>query len=96
MACTQLTNGNDISQKLFFKQRILIMRMLLKGEVDFQTLKRELQLTDGGLFSHLRALEQEGFVNYRKEFHGRRPATIYVLTLENKWSIVYLRTVEFF
>jgi DNA-binding HxlR family transcriptional regulator len=79
MTLTQnvLVDGSD---KLFFSQRILIMKMLLKGEVDFSTFKRELKIADGSLFSHLRALEQEKFIIYRKEFHGRRPATIYTIT----------------
>jgi hypothetical protein len=60
MTLTQnvLVDGSD---KLFFSQRILIMKMLLKGEVDFPTFKRELKIADGSLFSHLRALEQEKY-----------------------------------
>ena len=48
--------------KLFFSYRIHVMKLLLKGETDYNTFKREFNLADGSLFSHLRALEQEGFV----------------------------------
>lgn len=51
---------------LFFSYRILIMKMLIEREVDFQSLRRELNTSDGGLFSRLRALEQEGLLAYRK------------------------------
>jgi DNA-binding HxlR family transcriptional regulator len=76
----QLESTQSISQKLFFSYRIHIMKLLLKGETDYITFKRELNLADGSLFSHLRALEQEGFVTFRKEFRGRKPATIYSIT----------------
>jgi hypothetical protein len=61
MTLTQnvLVDGSD---KLFFSQRILIMKMILKGEVDFPTFKRELKIADGSLFSHLRA--RAGKIHY--------------------------------
>ena len=72
------------------------MVVLLKnGEVDFNTLKRELGLTDGNLATHLRKLEEAGVVRYRKTFVGRRPRTYYSLTPEGRERFVeYLERLE--
>ena len=61
MTLTQnvLVDGSD---KLFFSQRILIMKMLLKREVDFPTFKLELKIANGSLFSHFRA--RAGKIHY--------------------------------
>ncbi len=67
------------------RARFGIMVVLLKnGEVDFNTLKRELGLTDGNLATHLRKLEEAGVVRYRKTFVGRRPRTYYSITEEGR------------
>jgi DNA-binding HxlR family transcriptional regulator len=52
------------------------VKLLLKGETDYNTFKRELNLAYSSLFSHLRALEQEGFVSFRKEFRGRKSSAL--------------------
>lgn len=76
--------------------RFGIMVILLKeGEVDFNTLKRELALTDGNLATHLRRLENAGVVQYRKTFVGRRPRTYYSLTAEGRERFLnYLEKLE--
>ena len=78
------------------RARFGIMVVLLKnGEVDFNTLKRELGLTDGNLATHLRKLEEAGVVQYRKTFVGRRPRTYYSLTPEGRERFVeYLERLE--
>jgi DNA-binding HxlR family transcriptional regulator len=68
-------------KKLFHPERILIMKMLsVHGTVDFRELRQALSITDGNLASHLRTLEQEGYVTVHKEFEGKRPRTSYELT----------------
>ncbi len=67
------------------RTRLGILIMLLREEeVDFNTLKKTLELTDGNLATHLRKLEQAGIVEYRKTFVGRRPRTYYRLTDEGR------------
>lgn len=48
--------------------------------LDFNTLKELLDVTDGNLASHLKTLENTGFVKYRKEFLDRKPNTKYMAT----------------
>ena len=67
------------------RARLGILVLLLKeGELDFNTLKKALDLTDGNLATHLRKLEEAGVVEYRKTFVGRRPRTYYRLTEEGR------------
>ncbi len=65
--------------------RLGIMSMLAANEsVDFTSLKLHLDLTDGNLASHLKALEKEGFIQVEKTFVGRKPNTEYRITYEGR------------
>ena len=48
--------------------------------MDFNSLKEFLDVTDGNLASHLKALEKEEFVETRKSFIGRKPNTSFSIT----------------
>lgn len=79
---------NPISdlQKVFESRiRLGIMSALMVNEtVDFNTLKELLELTDGNLASHLKALEQQGIIVVSKQFIGRKPSTTYKATENGK------------
>jgi DNA-binding transcriptional ArsR family regulator len=63
------------------RNRMGIMAVLAGEEwVEYNTLKELLNLTDGNLASHLKALESGGYICVRKEFIGRRPQTTYGVT----------------
>ncbi len=63
------------------KVRLGIMSMLMVNEwVDFKTLKEMLELTDGRLASHVKALEESEYLEIRKQFIGKRPNTSYKAT----------------
>jgi DNA-binding MarR family transcriptional regulator len=63
------------------RARLGIMSVLMVEEkVDFNTLKETLQLTDGNLASHLRALEEAEYLQIEKRFVGRKPNTTYRTT----------------
>lgn len=63
------------------RARLGIMSVLMVEErVDFSALKDTLQLTDGNLASHLRALEEAGYLQVEKQFVGRKPNTTYHAT----------------
>jgi DNA-binding HxlR family transcriptional regulator len=71
------------SPALFNAYRILILKTLyLHGVADFRELKYGLEITNGNLASHLRALEQVNLIEENKQIVGRRPRTTYKLTLE--------------
>jgi len=47
---------------------------------DFNSLKETLNVTDGNLASHLKALEEKGMIMVNKQFIGRKPNTSYSAT----------------
>ena len=61
--------------------RLGIMSVLMVNETyDFNNLKETLNVTDGNLASHLRALEEKGMIKVNKKFLGRKPNTSYSAT----------------
>lgn len=52
--------------------------------LDFNALKEYLDVTDGNLASHLKALEKEKFIGVKKSFVGRKPNTQYMITKAGK------------
>lgn len=69
-------------QKAFdHRYRLGIMSILMVNDwVDFRGLQDALELSDGNLASHLRALESEKFIEIKKQFIGRKPNTSYRAT----------------
>lgn len=58
--------------------RLQIMSVLVANEnYDFNSLKELLNVTDGNLASHLKALEKEEYITINKSFIGRKPNTQY-------------------
>jgi DNA-binding HxlR family transcriptional regulator len=63
------------------KIRLGLMSVLVVNDaVSFNELKELLQLTDGNLASHLKALEETEYVQVQKQFLGRKPHTTYRAT----------------
>jgi DNA-binding HxlR family transcriptional regulator len=61
--------------------RLGIMSILSVNEsADFNTMKQLMELTDGNLASHLKALENIGYIQSIKQFIGRKPNTQYTIT----------------
>lgn len=52
--------------------------------LDFNALKEYLELTDGNLASHLKALEKYAFIQVKKSFIDRKPNTQYAMTRAGK------------
>ena len=70
-----------------FESRIrlgLMSALIVNDELDFNALKQLLELTDGNLASHLKALEQQGIIVISKQFVGRKPSTTYQATEHRK------------
>ena len=67
------------------RARLGIMSVLMVNDTaDFATLKQLLELTDGNLASHARALEELGYIACEKRFIGRKPNTTYRATLKGR------------
>jgi DNA-binding PadR family transcriptional regulator len=50
------------------------------GPLDFTTLKKRLDVSDGAIGPHLLKLEEIGYLECTKAFVGRRPRTTYRIT----------------
>jgi len=63
------------------KGRLAIMSMLAASpELSFTELRNTLGMTDGNLTTHIRALQQEGYVAVAKSYQNNRPLTTCSLT----------------
>ncbi len=61
--------------------RLGIMSAVMVNEaVNFNELKELINVTDGNLASHLKTLEESGFVKVKKGFIGRKTNTTYSVT----------------
>ena len=57
------------------------MSILMVNEfADFKTLKELLDITDGNLASHIKALEKEAYILIEKQFINKKPNTKYSAT----------------
>jgi DNA-binding MarR family transcriptional regulator len=66
-----------------FESRIrlgLMSALAVNEKLDFNSLKEFLDVTDGNLASHLKALEKESFIGVEKTFIDRKPNTSYFMT----------------
>jgi DNA-binding MarR family transcriptional regulator len=67
------------------KVRLGIMSMLMVNEqMDFNTIKDLMNLTDGNLASHAAALEKVDYIVVHKSFVGRKTQTNYKATQTGK------------
>ncbi len=65
--------------------RLGIMSILMVNDfVDFNTLKEQLQITDGNMASHITALERLKYILVIKKFIGKKPNTSYAATAKGK------------
>ena len=58
--------------------------LLVNDSLSFNAFKELLALTDGNLATHLRSLEEAGYLVVEKRFVGRKPLTTYHITEEGK------------
>ncbi len=65
--------------------RLRVMSILMVNEqFDFNSFKELLEVTDGNLASHLKNLENAGYIQFEKTFVGRKPMTNYAATSAGK------------
>ncbi len=76
---------SNINKAFESRVRLGIMSVLMINEsYDFNSLKETLDVTDGNLASHLKALEERGMIKVNKQFIGRKPNTSYSATDSGK------------
>lgn len=77
--------ASDFHKAFESRIRLSIMSVLAVNDtLDYNALKEYLDITDGNLASHIKALEKENFVGVKKAFVGKKPNTKYFMTKEGK------------
>jgi len=72
---------NSLHKAFESRIRLGIMSVLaVNDSLDFNALKEYLDVTDGNLASHIKALEKEEFIAVEKSFVGKKPNTKYFMT----------------
>ena len=71
----------QLNRVIHEKGRLAIMSALAAApELAFTELRDLLDMTDGNLTTHIRTLQQEGFVSVAKSYQNNRPLTSCALT----------------
>ena len=78
------------------KGRLAILAVLAAtDELSFTDLKATVAMTDGNLTSHLRTLQEAGFLAVTKSFRDHRPLTTCALTREGRDAFAkHIRLLE--
>ena len=78
------------------KGRLAIMSMLAASpELSFTEMRDTLNMTDGNLTTHIRTLQEAGYVSVTKSFQNNRPLTTCSLTPAGKKAFTnYINLLE--
>ena len=79
---------HEIDRLIHERLRLGIISALAVNEsLTFNELKHTVKTTDGNLSVHARKLEDAGYINCSKTFHGRTPKTEYSLTSSGRQAL---------
>lgn len=87
---------NNFDKAFENRIRLQIMSVLVANEnYDFNSLKELLEVTDGNLASHLKALEKEDYIIIYKSFQGKKPNTTYAASEKGRAAFIkHLQALE--
>ncbi|MDQ6632643.1 MAG: transcriptional regulator [Verrucomicrobiota bacterium] len=79
----------QIDRVIHEKGRMGIMSLLAASpELSFTEMRETLEMTDGNLTSHLRTLQEAGYLSIAKSYQNNRPLTTYSLTAVGRKAFV--------
>ena len=92
----------EINDVIHGRVRLAIMSFLASNTddcknngIDFTHLKKSINVSDGNLSTHIRKLEEAGYLNVTKQFKGKRPQTLCKLTKSGREAFkAYLSHLE--
>jgi len=86
----------QIDRVIHEKGRLAIMSMLAASpELSFTEMRDTLKMTDGNLTTHIRTLQEAGYVSSTKSFQNNRPLTTCSLTAAGKKAFTsYINLLE--
>ena len=62
----------------------IMSALIMNNRSNFNDLKELIQVTDGNLASHMKTLEEAGYIQVEKGFIGRKTNTTYAITTTGK------------
>lgn len=65
----------------------IILKLVSTSTMGFYELKGLTNTTDGNLATHLRSLENSGYISVSKTYEGRRVKTLYAITEEGNKAL---------
>ena len=79
----------QIDRVIHEKGRMAIMSLLAASpELSFTEMRETLSMTDGNLTSHIRTLQEAGYVSIAKTYQNNRPLTTCSLTAAGRKAFV--------
>ena len=86
----------NLDRVIHEKGRLAIMSLLAaSAEMAFTELRDTLGMTDGNLTTHIRTLQEAGYVSVAKTYQNRRPLTTCVLTAKGRKAFTdYINALE--
>ena len=86
----------QIDRVIHEKGRLAIMSMLAASpELSFTEMRDALNMTDGNLTTHIRTLQESGYVSITKSFQNNRPLTTCSLTPSGRKAFTsYINLLE--
>ena len=90
------TPSLQLDRVIHEKGRLAIMSMLAASpELSFTELREALGMTDGNLTTHIRTLQQTGYLSVTKSFQNNRPLTTCALTAAGRKAFThYINLLE--
>ncbi|MEO6456397.1 MAG: transcriptional regulator [Ginsengibacter sp.] len=62
----------------------IMSTLMVNDQINFNDLKQLINVTDGNLASHIKALEENGYIKVNKGFIGKKTNTTYTVTKVGK------------
>lgn len=87
---------NQLDDLIHSRIRLAVMAVLASvSRAEFTFIRDKVNTTDGNLSTHLRKLEDKGYVAVSKRFEGRKPVTDVALTAAGKAAFAaYVKHLE--
>ena len=79
---------DNLDDTVLSRPRLSILASMISGSaVDFTFLQKNLGISDGNLGTHLRKLEDEGYIRSKKVFVNRKPKTWFNITADGRHAL---------
>jgi DNA-binding MarR family transcriptional regulator len=89
-------NYQQLDEIIHSRIRLAIIAVLVTvDEAEFTFLREKVNATDGNLSTHLKKLEENGYVAVSKSFENRKPISRYMLTKRGRNAFeMYINHLE--